>query len=126
MNESLNDLVSEVSTNFKRGTAEMLLLSLLTQRDWYAYELSGELKRLSRNLFDIQGPSLYTILYRMQSRGFVSTWTEPHGKRSRIYYHLLPGGREYLKLITKEYLAISNGIKEILSTTNLDTNDIHS
>ena len=115
--KKLDEFVAEISTNFKRGTTEMLLLSLLTMQDWYVYELSKVLQETSKGLFDIQGPSMYTALYRLQNRGFVSSRTDPIGRRTRIYYHILPDGEEYLKRIIKEYLDVSNGVMEVLSKT---------
>ena len=123
MEKNISAYVAEVATSFKRGTAEMLLLALLTQKDQYAYELSKALKETSKELFDIQGPSLYTVLYRMQERGFVSTWTEQIGRRTRIYYHILPSGEEYLRSIMQEYMNVNHGVMEVLKTTVLpDTN----
>jgi len=123
MEKNISAYVAEVATSFKRGTAEMLLLALLTQKDQYAYELSKALKETSKELFDIQGPSLYTVLYRMQERGFVSTWTEQIGRRTRIYYHILPSGEEYLRSIMQEYMNVNHGVMEVLNTTVLpDTN----
>lgn len=119
MEKNMSAYVAEVATSFKRGTAEMLLLALLTQKDQYAYELSKALKETSKELFDIQGPSLYTVLYRMQERGFVSTWTEQIGRRTRIYYHILPEGEEYLRRITQEYLNVNHGVLEVLQATVL-------
>ena len=115
--KDLNELVSEVSTNFKRGTTEMLLLSLLTIQDFYVYELSKVLKETSKGLFDIQGPSLYTVLYRLQDRGFVSSRSEPIGRRTRIYYHILPKGEEYLQRIVESYFSIDDGIMRVLTKT---------
>ena len=119
MEKNMSAYVAEVATSFKRGTAEMLLLALLTQKDQYAYELSKALKETSKELFDIQGPSLYTVLYRMQERGFVSTWSEQVGRRTRIYYHILPEGEEYLRRITQEYLNVNHGVLEVLQATVL-------
>lgn len=119
MGKNMSAYVAEVATSFKRGTAEMLLLALLTQKDQYAYELSKALKETSKELFDIQGPSLYTVLYRMQERGFVSTWSEQVGRRTRIYYHILPEGEEYLRRITQEYLNVNHGVLEVLQATVL-------
>ena len=120
VNTDLDLVVQEVTTNFKRGTMELLLLSLLSVQDMYAYELSKELKRVSVGLFDVQGPSLYTALYRLESRGFVSTWTETVGKRPRIYYHIQPTGRKFLKLLTQEYHSIQQGIRNVLEATGTD------
>ena len=114
MDKELEYYISEVTTNFKRGTTEMLLLSLLTERDQYAYELSKALKERSHGQFDVQGPSLYTILYRMESRGFVSTWEEKIGRRPRVYYHILPEGERYLRRIKEVYQTVTQGITAVL------------
>lgn len=93
----------------------MLLLSLLSQGDRYPYELSKELKLHSGGLFDIQGPSLYIVLYRLEQKGFVSTREVQVGRRIRVYYHLLPSGEEALRGICREYRAIGQGIENVLS-----------
>ena len=110
----MEQLIGEITTNFKRGTTEMLILSLLSKQDCYAYQLSKELKKQSGGLFDIQGPSLYTALYRLEKRGFVTTWTEQIGKRPRIYYHILPEGEEFLRLIVAEYHSVHRGVANVL------------
>ncbi len=114
MDKELEYYINEVTTNFKRGTTEMLLLSLLTERDQYTYELSKALKERSHGQFDVQGPSLYTILYRMESRGFVSTWEEKIGRRPRVYYHILPEGERYLRRIKEVYQTVTQGITAVL------------
>lgn len=117
MQKNIETYVAEASTNFKRGTTEMLLLSLLSQGEQYAYELSKTLKEQSRGLFDIQGPSLYTALYRLQERGHVATREEQVGRRIRVYYRLLPQGEEYLRLLRQEYCAVSRGIQAVLENS---------
>ena len=113
----IEESTNEVSTNFKRGTTEMLLLALLTKQEWYVYELSKVLKKMSEGLFDIQIPSLYTVLYRLQSKGYVDTRTELQGRRARVYYRILPEGREHLNKIVSEYYSISRGISAVLAET---------
>ena len=117
MGTNINQQITEVTTNFKRGATEMLLLSLLLDGERYAYELSKALKRASQGLFDIQGPSLYTALYRMEQKGFLSTREQPIGGRIRVYYHLLPAGEEYLKRLIAEYHSVSKGIQLVLAAT---------
>lgn len=124
MEKKIDDFVTEVATNFKRGTTEMLLLSLLTIKDFYVYELSKVLQEMSKGLFDIRGPSLYTALYRLQDRGFVSSRSEPIGKRTRIYYHILQDGEEYLKKVVEEYKTINCGVMEVLTQTGLINSDL--
>lgn len=118
MDKEMQQHIFDVSTNFKRGSAEMLLLSLLSQGDRYPYELSKELKTYSGGLFDIQGPSLYTVLYRLEQKGYLSTHEVKAGRRIRVYYHLLPAGAEVLKAILREYRGIAKGIENVLDAVN--------
>ena len=99
----------------------MLLLSLLSQGDRYPYELSKELKTYSGGLFDIQGPSLYTVLYRLEQKGYLSTHEVKVGRRIRVYYHLLPAGAEVLQGILREYRDIGKGIENVLEAVNTGT-----
>lgn len=119
LSKNMEHYVAEVATNFKRGTTEMLLLSLLKTEEWYAYDLSKALKEKSAGLFDIQGPSLYTALYRLQERGYVSTREEKVGRRIRVYYQILPEGEEYLSQIADAYRSVSAGIHAVLSSAGI-------
>lgn len=114
MNSDIQQHIVDVSTNFKRGSTEMLLLSLLSQGERYPYELSKELKAHSGGLFDIQGPSLYTVLYRLEQKGYVSTREVQVGRRIRVYYRLLPSGGEVLEGLLREYRATGAGIEKVL------------
>ncbi len=118
MDKEMQQHILDVSTNFRRGSAEMLLLSLLSQGDRYPYELSKELKTYSGGLFDIQGPSLYTVLYRLEQKKYLSTREVQVGRRIRVYYHLLPAGAEVLEAILREYRNISKGIENVLDSVH--------
>jgi len=113
--KSIEQYITEVSTNFKRGATEMVILSLLAGKEQYAYELSKALKQTSQGLFDIQGPSLYTALYRMEQKGFVATREQQAGRRIRVYYRLLPDGEVYLERLIQEYRSVSKGIAAVLA-----------
>ena len=54
--------------NFKMGTVEMLLLSLLSQKDLYGYEISLLLKDLSSGAFVVPEGSLYPTLYKLEDK----------------------------------------------------------
>ena len=116
MEKTTEDYVSEVMSSFKRGTAEMLLLSLLKVKDMYTYELSKQLKKLTKSQFEMQGPAMYTVLYRMEARGYVTTRTEMVGKRRRVYYHLEDEGREYLRQITDGYRLVNDCVNTVFSS----------
>lgn len=103
------------SDNLKRGSVELMLLTLLKEKDMYGYQLSQELGRRSSERYKLQESSMYPILYRMIDKGYISDRRELVGKRKyRVYYHIETEGLNYLEQIKKEYLSITEGILEIL------------
>ena len=92
-----------ITEGLKRGTVELMLLTLLKYEDMYGYQLSQELEIRSKGLFLLQEGSMYPTLYRMLEKGLVSDRIEKVGKRrTRVYYHIEPKGVEYLKTIKRE------------------------
>ncbi len=108
-----------LSENVKRGSVELLLLTLLQNEDMYGYQLAQELESRSGGRYSLQESSMYPILYRMMDKGLISDKQVLVGKRrTRVYYHLEDKGREYLAQIRMEYLALCKGILQILEVTD--------
>ena len=108
-----------LSENVKRGSVELLLLTLLQNEDMYGYQLAQELESRSGGRYSLQESSMYPILYRMMDKGLISDKQVLVGKRrTRVYYHLEDKGREYLTQIRAEYLTLCKGILQILEVTD--------
>lgn len=108
-----------LSENVKRGSVELLLLTLLQNEDMYGYQLAQELEIRSGGRYSLQESSMYPILYRMMDKGLISDKQVLVGKRrTRVYYHLEDKGREYLAQIRMEYLTLCKGILQILEVTD--------
>lgn len=61
---------------------------------------------------------MYPTLYRLVDKGIISDRQDKVGKRKiRVYYHLEETGKEYLKVIKKEYYDICHGVLLILGIT---------
>lgn len=104
-----------ISESLKRGTVELLLLTLLQEEDMYGYQLSQMLEQRSEGLFTLQEGSMYPTLYRLLEKGLISDRQELVGKRRRrVYYHLEPAGVAYLAEIRKEYLLLTKGVMNVL------------
>lgn len=103
--------------NFKRGAVELVMLSLLQEQDMYGYQMTQEMAKRSGKKFYVQEAAKYTILYRLQDKGYISSRTVPMGKRPRIYYHLEPAGEEYLQTLKNSYFTITSGVFDILRVT---------
>lgn len=110
-----------VSENLKRGVTELVLLSLLAQRDMYGYEMSQELQSRSGGKFILQESSMYPTLYRLEDKGYITVTKQQVGKRrTRMYYHLEPTGRDYLQNSVTEYLSMQEGIRSILTSCGMN------
>lgn len=110
-----------ISEGLKRGTIEIMLLSLLKDEDMYGYQICQELEKRSRGLFILPEGSLYPVLYRLLDRGYISDKKELVGKRrTRVYYHIENEGIEYLDEITKEYFSLNRGILFALGYNDLE------
>ena len=108
--------------NFKRGTAELLVLHLLQKEDLYGYQITHAFEEKSNGNYTMLEGSLYPILYKLTEAGYISDYTKSVGKRrTRRYYHLEDSGREYYKEILNDYLTIINSIDKILDR-GIDTN----
>ncbi|MFQ8999017.1 PadR family transcriptional regulator [Allofournierella massiliensis] len=110
-----------VSENLKRGVTELVLLGLLAQRDMYGYEMSQELQTRSGGKFILQESSMYPTLYRLEDKGYITVTKQQVGKRrTRMYYHLEPAGRDYLQSSVTEYLSMQEGIRGILASCGMN------
>lgn len=110
----------KTSDNFKRGVPELVILCLLLERDMYGYELFQEIKTRSDQKFTLIETSLYPVLYRLQSSGYISSYETVVGvRRKRAYYHLETSGKVYFSKCLKEYQETQQGIRSILKSCGI-------
>jgi PadR family transcriptional regulator PadR len=70
----------------KRGSAELLILSLLNARPRHGYELGKLIHVRSSGQLTFHIDSLYPLLYRLEERGSIKgTWVEKPGERRRRF-----------------------------------------
>src|SRR6202047_1312839 len=81
----------------KKGSAELLILSLVEDRPRHGYELGQLIELRSRGALRFNVASLYPLLYRLENRGWIrGRWVEEPGQRRRRYYRLRPARRKIL------------------------------
>jgi transcriptional regulator len=82
----------------KKGSAELLILSLLEGRARHGYEISQLIEQRSEGTLKFNVASFYPLLYRLEKRGWIDgQWVEKAGQRRRRYYKLTAAGRKMLK-----------------------------
>jgi transcriptional regulator len=81
----------------KKGSAEMLVLSLLEQRPRHGYEIAKLIEQRSNGVLTFHAASLYPLLYRMEGRRLIQgRWVEKPGQRRRRHYSITAAGRRVL------------------------------
>lgn len=106
--------------SFKRGTVDLVVLSVLTEKDMYGYEIVKAVKDKSDGNYEIPLGTLYPVLYRFIENGYLSDRDEIVSKRLRKYYHLEEKGKEYYKALLEEYKKISQGVNLITKAVGSD------
>lgn len=98
----------------KKGSAELLILSLLDARPRHGYELAKLIDARSNGILRFRVASLYPLLYRLEQRGWIhGRWVEKAGQRRRRYYRLTPEGQQVLasqRSIWREFVRAINRI----------------
>ncbi len=103
----------------KRGSAELLILSLLEAQPRHGYELGKLIKLRSRGQLTFHIDSLYPLLYRLEERGWIKgTWMEKAGERRRRYYKVTSEGRRVLAQQKKTWAAFVEAVRRVTGADN--------
>lgn len=98
----------------KKGSAELIILSLLDARPRHGYELSKLIHTRSRGQLTFHVDSLYPLLYRLEERGWIKgTWVEKATERRRRFYKVTAEGRRVLAEQRKTWDAFVESIRRL-------------
>ncbi len=87
-----------------KGSAELLILALLEERDRHGYELARLIDDRSDGAITFHVASLYPLLYRLERRGLIlGRWVEKSGARRRRFYRLTAAGEKVLSAQRKSW-----------------------
>ena len=96
-------------TDLKKGSMEMLILSLLEGRPRHGYEIGRLIETRSGGKLKFALSSLYPALLRLENRGWIKgRWVEKPGERQRCFYRLTAEGHRLLaeqRETWKDYVA---------------------
>jgi transcriptional regulator len=106
-----------IQRDLKKGSAELLILSLLEAGPRHGYEISKLIETRSGGAVSFRVASLYPLLYRMEERGLLlGRWVEKSGQRRRRYYRLTAAGRKILIQRRLGWTAFVEAIHNITGT----------
>ena len=103
------------SPALKKGSIEMLILSLVEARPRHGYEIGKLIERRSGGRLTFALPTLYPTLLRLENRGWIKgRWVERAGERERCFYRLTPEGRRVLAEQQSTWRAYVAAVNEVM------------
>ena len=102
----------------KRGSAELMILAVLEERQRHGYEIARFIDDRSGGVLRFHVASLYPMLYRMERRGWIEAeWgTSELGRRAKMY-RLTAAGRVQLAAELETWRRFSAGVSKVLFST---------
>jgi transcriptional regulator len=98
----------------KKGSAELIILSIVESRARHGYEISKLIETRSGGQLTFHVASLYPLLYRLEERGWLQgRWVEKPGQRRRRFYSLTAEGRRILARQRETWNAFVHAMRRI-------------
>lgn len=95
-----------------KGSIDLLLLSLISKRDLYGYEITKLLKELSDDTYEMGEGTLYPALKRLERKTWIeSYWSETQSGR-RKYYHMTELGRKELEKKQQDWKRVETLVRK--------------
>jgi DNA-binding PadR family transcriptional regulator len=113
------------SSDLKRGSMELFILSALEQRARHGYEIGKVLEIRSRGQLELPVSTLYSTLYRMEDRGWIKgRWIEKSGERRRCFYTLTTKGRATLEAQRQDWAAFAAMVNLVIGAHHEELGDM--
>lgn len=106
---------SPASPSLMAGVPELLLLTLLAEREMYGYELARAVQTLTREAIAMGEGVLYPALHTLETRGLLRARKRAVAGRTRVYYSITPKGRRRHAALTQEWKRIAGGVELALA-----------
>ncbi len=104
-----------IDRELRRGTLEMILLRLLSERPMYGYELVSTLEKRGGPQFQLKEGTLYPVLYRLEDAGLIEAqWQTVERGVPRKYYRLTEAGAGQLAALVGEWREFAAAVDRLL------------
>src|SRR5919204_4549896 len=108
-----------MDTELLKGTLSLLILSLLSRKSMYGYEIAATVHRDTDGTFTWREGSLYPSLHKLEADELiVGAWEEKETGRKRRYYHITKKGREALKEKAQSWSELRQAVERILEKSH--------
>jgi PadR family transcriptional regulator PadR len=109
----------EFDRDFLTGTVTVLILSLLSEREMYGYEILQEAERRSAREFLLKEGTVYPALHNLEQNGLLkAVWRSGDAGPRRKYYRLTAKGRRQAQAKRRQWDMLSALMRTILGGAN--------
>ena len=84
-----------ISSDVIRGYIDTMILFIVNRGDSYGYEISKQIKDISKDNYVMKETTLYSALTRLEKNGYISSYSGLHDGRKRTYYSITDAGKAY-------------------------------
>jgi PadR family transcriptional regulator PadR len=100
-----------------RGSLDLMVLSILSERPLYGYLIQKRLREASGNLVRLQAGTLYPLLHKLEHAGAIASRWDKTGGRNRKWYELTDRGRRLLERQAGEWHQYVECLRKLLDLT---------
>jgi PadR family transcriptional regulator, regulatory protein PadR len=114
-------MAGSISSNVKRGSAELAILSVLETGTFHGYDMAKRIEQQTDGVLKFDVASLYPLLYRLEKRGWVSAhWEQAANGRKRRYYKLTSEGKKRISPLRAQWQAFFGALGKLAGLTGTD------
>ena len=100
-----------MNAQFKKGVLELSVLSMISRKNYYGYELVEEISKI----LEISEGTLYPILRRLTEENYFETYLQESNEGPpRKYYRITKLGRDYQKTLFKQWIEFNQQIEKLI------------
>lgn len=108
-----------MDAEFVKGTLSLLILSLLSRKPMYGYEMVTTVREQTNGHFRWTDGALYPNLHKLERSGLIlGQWQGEPGTRRRKYYRLTEAGQATLKEKTQSWSRLCEAISQVLERSD--------
>ena len=110
-----NDKLDTINRELIRGSAEMMVLSVLVEEAQYGYLIQKRVAEASDHLIQLKAGTLYPLLHRLEADGLIRAKWEKTTGRDRKWYELTAAGRRRLRSQADQWRSLARCVERLVN-----------
>lgn len=105
-----------IASDLLRGSTDTIILSYLSKKDSYGYEINKEILRRTNGKHELKEATLYTAFKRLTDSGLITSyWGDENQGARRRYYSITAEGRAALDRMLADWNEAKNMIDSLIA-----------